>query len=164
MALHAQPPSPEAIRRIISNAKNPVVFHGLIDSWPMTTFSDDDWSSLFGDMQLECRIGDRQRADPHPQWEGQSDSVRCSYTELAQWVQCSNAVNPLSHLTPRQHFLYFSYKYMKDIFDPAVLSTVDWSRFGYPNRTGNDSTFWMGMDSFNFLKNLIFFLNFVKKI
>ena len=53
---------------------------------------------------------------------------------------------------------------MKDIFDPAVLSTVDWSRFGYPNRTGNDSTFWMGMDSFNFLKNLIFFLNFVKKI
>ena len=150
MASSSAHPSAENVRRIISNAETPIVFRGFIDSWPMIDFGDDDWLSFFGNMPLECRVGNRQNNTSHPQWESRSDSVECDYGQLTQWLKNTDAANPLNHLTPHQHFLYFSYKYMKDIFRPTVLPMVDWSRFGYPGRNGNDSTFWMGADSFTY--------------
>jgi len=145
MASNSAQPSAEEIRRIISNAKTPIIFRGLIDSWPMIGFSANDWSSFFGNLPLDCRVGDRVNDAPHPLWEGQSDSVKCDYAQLTQWLENADMDNPLRHISPSQHFLYFGYKYMKDIFDYTVLPMVNWSRFGYPSRNGNDSTFWMGI-------------------
>ena len=41
---------------------------------------------------------------------------------------------------------YADYKYMKDLFDPGELQDINWACLGFPTRTGEHSTFWMGSD------------------
>ncbi|XP_067938228.1 HSPB1-associated protein 1 homolog isoform X2 [Watersipora subatra] len=49
---------------------------------------------------------------------------------------------------PLREFIwaYADYKYMKEIFHsvPELLADVDWSTFGFTDRDGRASTFWMG--------------------
>jgi len=144
MASSSAQPSADEMRRIISNAETPIVFRGFIDSWPMIKFSADDWRSFFGDLSLDCRVGDRQNDTHCPQWEREADAVECNYDQFTQWLENGNVADSMCHITPRQHFLYFNYKYMKDICGSTALPMVDWSPFGYPGRNGNESTFWMG--------------------
>lgn len=122
------------------------MFRGLLnDSWPMIAFSPSDWTKLFEGKSLECRVGLRDSSDEEePQWEGRSCSVQCSYGELVTWANGDKAEGQLELLDPSKHFLYFGYKYMKDLFDERVLSTTDWKDLGYAGKNGKESTFWLG--------------------
>ncbi|XP_057381740.1 HSPB1-associated protein 1-like [Daphnia carinata] len=139
-------PDPAQIRRLISRVQKPLVFRGLIDSWPMLKFSQSEWNNLFHQMELECRVGSRNSRGDQPQWEGKSDNIKCSYSEFIKWSENSSYVrNPeMSDLETDKHFLYYGYKYMKDIFNSEVLRMTEWKAFGYPEKNGAESTFWMG--------------------
>jgi HSPB1-associated protein 1 len=139
-------PEPSEVRRLISHIQKPIVFRGLIDTWPMLKFSMSDWKNLFSDKLLECRVGKRNSKSDKPQWERQSDNIKCTYEELIKWSEnCGGGNNvELSGLETSKRFLYYGYKYMKDIFDLEVLQMIDWKAFGYPERNGADSTFWLG--------------------
>ena len=138
--------SPEQVRRLISRSRQPLVFRGLIDSWPMLTYSQSDWTNLFGEKLLECRVGNADFQNEQPQWESHSLNIKCTYSQLVKWSNnCGDGENPdLSALETSKHFLYYGYKYMKDIFEPEVLRMIDWTAFGYPERNGTESTFWLG--------------------
>ena len=116
----------------------------------MMTYSASDWNKLFEGKTLECRVGVRNNAsdddddDEEPQWEGRSGSIQCSYEELVKWTQGDKVGGELELLDPAKHFLYFGYKYMKDIFENDVLSMTDWTELGFPGRNGTESTFWLG--------------------
>ena len=44
------------------------------------------------------------------------------------------------------HSCYADYKYLKDLFVecPTKLQDINWACLGFPKRTGEQSTFWMG--------------------
>jgi len=143
-------PKPETIRQILENSSQPLVFHGLLSSWSLTHFSQAQWNELLGNRLLECRVG-AQRADVNcrPQWERHCDTVRCTYAELQRWTSqeaepIGEGTEVLKNLRPTDHFLYFDYKNMRDIFDTDVLNKVDWSPAGFAGRDGGQSTFWLG--------------------
>lgn len=135
---------PKLVRTLISQSQKPLVFRGLVDTWPMFKFTQNDWAKFFENKQLECRVGTRSRGT-EPQWETQSVSVQCTYCELLQWTEnIAGGARDISTFDPKIHFLYFGYKHMKDVFDKEVLGTIDWGHLGYPERNGNVSTFWLG--------------------
>jgi len=41
---------------------------------------------------------------------------------------------------------YFDYKYMCSEIDPNFLSLFSWEKFGFPEKTGFDSTLWVGTE------------------
>lgn len=138
--------SPERVQRLISCTQKPLVFHGLIDSWPMLKFTQSDWNNLFGETLLECRVGNRGLNGDLPQWEGRCENIKCTFSQLIKWSNHrDDGTNAeLSDLEANNHFLYYGYKYMKDIFETEVLRMTDWKAFGYPDRNGAESTFWLG--------------------
>ena len=139
-------PDPLQVRRLIGCFQKPLVFRGLIGTWPMLKFTVSDWKNLFGENLLECRVGKKDVKSDEPQWERQSCNVKCTYDEFIKWSEnCGGGnINELSGLETSKHFLYYGYKYMKDTFDPEVLQLTNWKAFGYPERNGADSTFWLG--------------------
>lgn len=139
--------NPERIRRLIQRSQKPLVFHGLADSWPMLKYSLSDWNHLFSDKVIDCRVGKRNSDQDPPQWEGQCGEVECTYSQLVSWSTNSNETDQppsLNGLQPGKHFLYYGYKYMKDIFSAEVCRMIDWKPFGHPERSGTESTFWLG--------------------
>ena len=46
------------------------------------------------------------------------------------------------------YWCYAAYKYMAEVFKdlPHLRCAVDWSKFGFPGRTGDDSTIWIGSE------------------
>ena len=112
-------PEPLQIRRLICHFQKPLIFRGLIDKWPMLKFTQSDWNNLFGENLLECRVGEKDAKSDEPQWERQSDSIKCTYNEFIKWSEncCDGDYSELSGLETSKHFLYYGYKYMKDIFD-----------------------------------------------
>lgn len=137
-------PDPERVRRLLSRSQAPIVFRGLID-WPMLNFTANEWADIFKNIVLDCRVGTRSTVDDKPQWESESVTVQCTYAQLIQWSEKLEFTNSdLTPFNPNKHFLYFGYKYMKDIFDKKILEMVDWSCFGYQGRGGSESTLWLG--------------------
>ena len=141
-------PDPKTIRRIVEHSAKPLIFRGLMDSWPLARYSFAEWSDIFGDRLLECRVG-RKRADEKgkPEWERHCDSIRCTFEELLKWTRNEHGSDErFKEYRPNDHFLYFDYKYIKDIFDPDVIRMIDWSTAGYTGRGGAESTFWLGTE------------------
>lgn len=143
-------PKAESISQLIHQSRTPLVFHGRIQSWPMLGYSTADWANLFGAQLLDCRVGLRYSDDgDEPQWEGRSVTLRCTYTNLVKWSR-EQAELKISEegglLDPSQHFLYFGYQYMKDLFgdNKDILRAADWTVLGQAGRDGTQSTFWLG--------------------
>jgi hypothetical protein len=115
---HASP-DPLQVRRQIICFQKPLVFRGLIDTWPMLKFTASDWNNLFGENLLECRVGKKGAKSDELQWERQS----CIYDEFIKWSEnCGGGNNSeFSGLETSKHFLYYGYNYIKDTFDPEVL-------------------------------------------
>lgn len=111
----------------------------------MLGYTTNDWATLFGERLLECRVGERDTTDSEPQWEARSASIKCTYSQLIDWNNGKNEFlsDEFIGLRPEKHFLYFGYKYMKDLFEPPVMKMIDWAAFGFP-KDGNESTFWLG--------------------
>ena len=141
------------MNQLITSSKQPLIFKNVIKTtWPMLDYSSSDWNALFGERLLECRVGERDSTAAYePQWEAQSATVKCTYFQLIKWNngeigkpnECHDG-GGLSGLYPEKHFLYFAYKHMKDFFEPAVMTMIDWTAFGFPGRNGGESTFWLG--------------------
>lgn len=144
-------PDPDHVRQLIAKSRKPIVFRGLIDSWPMLKFGLNDWNNLFKEKLLECRVGEINYKGNEPQWEGQCINIKCMYSTLIAWTKGDDKeeIGDLSDLETSKHFLYFGYKYMKDIFDEEVLRMTEWKPFGFPERNGRESTFWLGTPGAN---------------
>ena len=56
--------------------------------------------------------------------------------------------NPLMKYPRDEYWMYADYKYMCQLCKdyPDLLSSVDWSLFGFKGRDGRDSTLWMGSE------------------
>lgn len=140
----------EKIRNLIKQSQKPLVFRGLIDSWPMLSYSPTDWEKLFSEKSLDCRVGHIIQSDSEPQWEGRSGTISCTYSQLVEWAKFRgelrmNLGDDSLPLSPSNHFIYFAYQYMKDLFnEEEILSQTDWAELGQPGRNGRDSTFWLG--------------------
>lgn len=49
-------------------------------------------------------------------------------------------------LVPADSWAYFDYKYMCTEIDPAYLPLFSWEKFGFPDKSGFDSTLWVGTE------------------
>jgi HSPB1-associated protein 1 len=103
-------------------------------------------------------------------WETDCQFVNASFSEFDRWVNANKRLEEtgdniisssnkhprtddklsdlpkLSDFDPETYAAYADYKYMKDLFLelPEYKQGIDWSTFGFPELTGEQSTFWMG--------------------
>ena len=55
-------------------------------------------------------------------------------------------INYMSFLFRNFYWCYADYKYMAELFHdfPHLCQSVNWGSFGFPERSGNESTIWIG--------------------
>ena len=91
-----------------------------------------------------------QSCDSNRVCESNQDDVGDGNSSYLLQTSVENSDRPesvagvLGELDPSENFLYFDYKYMKDMFAESVLASVDWSCAGFPHVSGSESTFWFG--------------------
>jgi len=71
-------------------------------------------------------------------------------TEEEEEEEGCQSDNPLTVFSRRSHWCYADYKYMSDMFitdglkRDTIMRSVDWSKLGFAERNGEQSTFWLG--------------------
>ncbi|XP_076323057.1 HSPB1 associated protein 1 isoform X1 [Tachypleus tridentatus] len=134
----------EDIRKlIVKRLQVPVVFKGMIESWKCRSWLAEDWIEACQDLKFNFRVA----LKGEPRWERDADYIRCSLQEFYDWVNetaCKESL--LASYNPSTHWCYSSYNYMSKVFEsiPHILQVVDWKTFGFENRQGKESTFWVG--------------------
>nr|CAD7452829.1 unnamed protein product [Timema tahoe] len=117
---------------ILGGLRYPIVFRGLIFDWEMLDWSPQAWVEHLGDMKLPFRRG-QKKVTESPQWERGCSTEQLTMAEFFQEDTSDS-------------WLYFDYKYMHEWFQdhPNILQAVTWANLGFPERTGSESTMWIG--------------------
>ncbi|XP_068245734.1 HSPB1-associated protein 1 homolog isoform X2 [Palaemon carinicauda] len=153
--------NPNEIRRaLFSDVKEPVVFHGYLkpgevssertSSWKCLEWDAKAWGKLFGEKDLNFRLGTRISCDDvltAPQWETTCLKSTMSYERFLQWsdgnASCHTSCG--QEVISSSHWAYFDYFYMKNLEHQDELKDfIDWGKFGFPGRGIQDSTLWIG--------------------
>ncbi|GFY38958.1 HSPB1-associated protein 1, partial [Trichonephila inaurata madagascariensis] len=145
-------PSPLQLKDAIKNSLNtPVIFKNQIKSWsiPWTT---SDFTEKYGSTLLDFRIVPKSYKGIS--WESQHKFEEATISQFISWQSEENFTldsnNPLKKYRKDEFWAYSSYNYMNNIFpEDSILQAVDWSAFGFPEVSGNESTFWLGSEGAN---------------
>ncbi|XP_063222615.1 HSPB1-associated protein 1 isoform X2 [Bacillus rossius redtenbacheri] len=127
--------SPDVLRQLVlGQLTEPVVFHGLLQ-WPLLSWTWADWAERMGDSRLPFRKG-RRGVTKGPQWERQCGT---EHLTLREFLRAATEQGGDS-------WLYYDYKHMAELTrdHPAVVEAVSWASLGFPEKTGSDSTLWIG--------------------
>lgn len=52
-------PKPKDLKNCIMSTTEPLVFHGLLNSWDIIKWTLDDWSTQIGQKNLDFRVGSK---------------------------------------------------------------------------------------------------------
>ena len=167
--------TPEELKHIIlKDLQMPKVFKHKIDSWgEVFTWSPQMLCGILGDEEMEFKLCPRRGtalykerfSDAQVVYETDCSYVRGTFNNLKEWFEeycggksCSlvprkklKLDNPLMEYGSHDYWLYVDYKYMSQLFKdhPRIISSIDWSMFGFEGRDGNQSTMWLGSSEAN---------------
>ncbi|GFS38596.1 HSPB1-associated protein 1 [Nephila pilipes] len=145
-------PSPMKLKDMIkSSLDTPVIFKNQIKSWsiPWTT---SDFTEKYGSTLLDFRVVPKSYKGIS--WEAQHKFEEATISQFIAWQNNENSLldsnNPFKRYQKEEFWSYSSYNYMNSVFPgDSILQAVDWSVFGFPGVTGNESTFWLGSEGAN---------------
>lgn len=124
----------ETVRTIIVNYNIPLVFRGFVKNWPLSQWSVEKWSSVFGEKEIPFRCLKRDFLSDEPCWER-----RCSIKNMTfkKFLETS---------TTSDEWMYFDYKYIYQWFtgEDELYKDISWEQFGYPDKGATDATLWIG--------------------
>ena len=160
-----------AYQLIHTELQQPAVFSNMVEHWQYRR----DWtpkhlSEIFGGKTTKFRM--LPRMSNEVVWETDCQFVDASFSEFDRWINGDQGLEEtddngmpssskyprtdnklldlpkLSDFNPETYAAYADYKYMKDLFLelPGYKQGIDWSTFGLPELTGEQSTFWMGTE------------------
>ncbi|XP_040458806.1 HSPB1-associated protein 1 isoform X3 [Falco naumanni] len=97
--------------------------------------------------------GSRRPPAPVPQFETRCNYVKATLEEFLAWScgQPSSLSGPFSCYEYSKYWAYADYKYIARIFEhkPEFFQDIRWSDFGFPGRSGKESTLWIGSEGAN---------------
>ncbi|XP_066295391.1 HSPB1-associated protein 1-like isoform X2 [Branchiostoma lanceolatum] len=139
----------------------------MAEDWPARlNWTPESLAEVLGNRTLRFRTGPRYPTSEDIQWETDCEYIDASLQQFCQWLaperwlalassrapreesETDNNTdsNPLLAYHPADNWVYLDYKYMAELFSdqPDILEAVRWDDFGFPGRTGVESTIWVG--------------------
>lgn len=147
-----KPFTPEKTREIVMSLQQPAVFCNMVGDWPALHWDVKHLSAMLDGKTIQFRIG-LKAMDLVPQFETSCSYVKATLEEFLAWSsgQPSSLSGPFSCFEHSKYWAYADYKYIARIFEDKeeVFQDVRWSDFGFPGRSGKESTLWIGSEGAN---------------
>ncbi|XP_971977.1 HSPB1-associated protein 1 isoform X2 [Tribolium castaneum] len=120
-------------KELILSSGEPLIFRNYVN-WGLVKWKLDDWSNLLKNEELVFRCG-KKAFTQEPQWERATRIKKTTFKEFISFTESDN-----------NSWMYFDYKYLKDWFKNTkeLKKEVNWSLFGFPELSSEDSTIWIG--------------------
>lgn len=151
--LNAEHLSPLQLRHMIDTLAKPIVFKGTIDDWESRHWSPLYFAHNLGQLLVKVKIGPKLSAmkQNSPIFETDCCYEICTMQQYHRWLNKDADCGSLSPYNSSLCWCYVDYQYMADTFKayPGIQQSIDWSKFGFHGRFGDQSTFWMGSQGAN---------------
>lgn len=144
----------EKLRIHLFNRTEPIVFDGAARQWTCLRWTPEFLASEVGDLRTRFRFCSRANSStnelsPYKKaiMETDCEFEEASFGEFFQWLNGNiDKSGSLSHFQRQDFWCYADYKYMAELFEdfPHLRQAVNWSCFGFPERSGDESTIWIG--------------------
>ncbi|XP_010216848.1 PREDICTED: HSPB1-associated protein 1 [Tinamus guttatus] len=132
--------------------QQPAVFCNMVDDWPALHWNTKYLSAVLDGKKIQFRIG-LKTLDLVPQFETRCSYVEATLQEFLAWScgQSSCLSGPFSCFEYSKYWAYADYKYIAKLFEDKaeVFQDIKWSDFGFPGRSGRESTLWIGSEGAN---------------
>ncbi|XP_041265222.1 HSPB1-associated protein 1 isoform X3 [Onychostruthus taczanowskii] len=147
-----KPFTPEKTKEIVMSLQQPAVFCNMVGNWPALHWNVKYLSAVLEGKTIQFRLG-LKTVDLVPQFETSCSYVEATLEEFLAWSfgQPSCLSGPFSCYDYSKYWAYADYKYIARIFEdkPEIFQDVRWSDFGFPGRSGKESTLWIGSEGAN---------------
>ncbi|NXF01895.1 HBAP1 protein, partial [Smithornis capensis] len=147
-----KPFTPEKAKEIVMSLQQPAVFCNMVDSWPALHWNVKYLSAVLDGKTIRFRLG-LKTVDLVPQFETRCSYVEATLEEFLAWScgQPSCLSGPFRCYDYSKYWAYADYKYIARIFEdkPEIFQDIRWSDFGFPGRSGKESTLWIGSEGAN---------------
>ncbi|NXU50586.1 HBAP1 protein, partial [Turnix velox] len=147
-----KPFTPEKAKEIVMSLQQPAVFCNMVGDWPALHWNVKHLSALLDGKTIQFRLG-LKTMDLVPQFETMCSYVEATLEEFLAWScgQPSPLSGPFSCYEYSKYWAYADYKYIARIFEdkPEIFQDIKWSDFGFPGRSGKESTLWIGSEGAN---------------
>ncbi|NWH62985.1 HBAP1 protein, partial [Geococcyx californianus] len=146
-----KPFTPERAKEIVMSLQQPAVFCNMVGNWPALHWNAKYLSTVLDGKTIQFRLG-LKTVDLVPQFETRCSYVKATVEEFLAW-SCGQPClsGPFSCYEYSKYWAYADYKYIARIFEdkPEVFQDIKWSDFGFPGRSGKESTLWIGSEGAN---------------
>ncbi|KFQ14589.1 HSPB1-associated protein 1, partial [Leptosomus discolor] len=147
-----KPFTPEKAKEIVMSLQQPAVFCNMVGDWPALHWNAKYLSAVLDGKAIQFRLG-LKAVDLVPQFETRCSYVKATLEEFLAWScgQPSCLSGPFSCYEYSKYWAYADYKYIARIFEdkPDIFQDIRWSDFGFPGRSGKESTLWIGSEGAN---------------
>ncbi|NXC16744.1 HBAP1 protein, partial [Corythaeola cristata] len=147
-----KPFTPEKTKEIVVSLQQPAVFCNMVSDWPALHWNAKYLSAVLDGRTIQFRLG-LKTVDLVPQFETRCSYVEATLEEFLAWScgQPSCLSGPFSRYEYSKYWAYADYKYIARIFEdkPEIFQDIKWSDFGFPGRSGKESTLWIGSEGAN---------------
>ncbi|KAM6129659.1 HSPB1-associated protein 1 [Pterocles gutturalis] len=147
-----KPFTPGKAKEIVMSLQQPAVFCNMVGDWPALQWNAKYLSAMLDGKTIQFRLG-LKTVDVVPQFETTCSYVKATLGEFLSWScgQPSCLSGPFSCYEYSKYWAYADYKYIARIFEdkPEVFQDIRWSDFGFPGRSGKESTLWIGSEGAN---------------
>ncbi|XP_008939945.1 PREDICTED: HSPB1-associated protein 1, partial [Merops nubicus] len=147
-----KPFTPEKTKEIVMSLQQPAVFCNMVGDWPALHWDAKYLSAMLDGKTIQFRLG-LKTVDLVPQFETTCSYVKATLEEFLAWScgQLSCLSGPFSCYEYSKYWAYADYKYIARIFEekPEIFQDIRWSDFGFPGRSGKESTLWIGSEGAN---------------
>ncbi|KAM6396337.1 HSPB1-associated protein 1 isoform 2-T2 [Pluvialis apricaria] len=147
-----KPFTPGKAKEIVMSLQHPAVFCNMVGDWPALHWNAKYLSAVLDGKTIQFRLG-LKTMDLVPQFETRCSYVEATLEEFLAWScgQPSCLSGPFSCYEYSKYWAYADYKYIARIFEdkPEIFQDIRWSDFGFPGRSGKESTLWIGSEGAN---------------
>ncbi|XP_037692837.1 HSPB1-associated protein 1 isoform X2 [Choloepus didactylus] len=126
--------------------QQPAIFYNMVFDWPARHWTAKHLSEVLHGKQIRFRMG-MKSTNTVPQFETTCSYVEATLEEFLTWnCDQSSVSGPFRDYDHSQFWAYADYKYFVHLFEDKtdIFQDVIWSDFGFPGRTGRESTLWIG--------------------
>ncbi|XP_054063993.1 HSPB1-associated protein 1 isoform X2 [Rissa tridactyla] len=147
-----KPFTPEKAKELVMSLQQPAVFCNMAGDWPALHWNTKYLSVVLDGKTIQFRLG-LKTVDLVPQFETKCSYVEATLAEFLAWScgQPPCLSGPFSRYEYSKYWAYADYKYIARIFEdkPEIFQDIRWSDFGFPGRSGKESTLWIGSEGAN---------------
>ncbi|XP_039699135.1 HSPB1-associated protein 1 isoform X1 [Pteropus medius] len=141
-----KPFTPEKAKEIIMSLQQPAIFCNMVFDWPAQHWTAKYLSGVLHGKQIQFRMG-MKNTDTVPQFETTCSYIDATVEEFLTWnCDHSSISGPFRDYDHSKFWAYADYKYFVSLFEDKtdIFQDVIWSDFGFPGRSGQESTLWIG--------------------